>query len=376
MVGRIEAEPGEDTVEVRFRLKDKVDVRTFREDNNFVLDVGASAGRDDAGADGERAAGRAAGLVPGAARRQGSAARLAFAGAIPGSRRPAAGSARPDARPGSEARGCARAGAAARATRCRRRGAPTAASGRAARDRHAARPRRRSPSRLPPPAPKPAAPAAGAAGAVAANAEPPRDFPPVQDLDARPPKADVAAPARGPAEKGDRAVVAALKREGDIAAARVPVCGADRGGGVPPLRHAVARVRQHGADRRHVPDGGSRPADPQRRGVALEERAGGAPEARPAAPRERLHAGAGVDHHARRHGARPHRAGVDLARHHRTRTGRPASSRSSSRTKCTASPIPKSAIRCWSSPRSRRRAASCGRRSSSSSARSPRPTAW
>jgi tetratricopeptide (TPR) repeat protein len=42
MVSAITAEPGEDAVEVRFTLKGKVDVRSFREDTNFVLDLTAS----------------------------------------------------------------------------------------------------------------------------------------------------------------------------------------------------------------------------------------------------------------------------------------------------------------------------------------------
>jgi hypothetical protein len=39
MVSAITAAPGEDAVEVRFAFTGKVDVRTFREDTNFVLDV-------------------------------------------------------------------------------------------------------------------------------------------------------------------------------------------------------------------------------------------------------------------------------------------------------------------------------------------------
>src|SRR5215217_2826131 len=49
MVSAITAEPSEDTVEVRFTFKGKVDVRTFREDSNFVLDLTASNAAPAAG---------------------------------------------------------------------------------------------------------------------------------------------------------------------------------------------------------------------------------------------------------------------------------------------------------------------------------------
>src|SRR5215468_247245 len=39
MVNKIEVEPGEDAVELNFTFKGKVDIRTFREDANFILDV-------------------------------------------------------------------------------------------------------------------------------------------------------------------------------------------------------------------------------------------------------------------------------------------------------------------------------------------------
>src|SRR5262249_32935742 len=41
-VADITATPGDDVSEMTFAFTDKVDVRTFREDLNFVLDVGAS----------------------------------------------------------------------------------------------------------------------------------------------------------------------------------------------------------------------------------------------------------------------------------------------------------------------------------------------
>ncbi|MFL6973488.1 MAG: tetratricopeptide repeat protein [Xanthobacteraceae bacterium] len=49
MVSAITAEPSEDTVEIRFTFKGKVDVRTFREDSNFVLDLTASNAAPAAG---------------------------------------------------------------------------------------------------------------------------------------------------------------------------------------------------------------------------------------------------------------------------------------------------------------------------------------
>jgi len=54
VVATIESEPGEDAVEVRMAFTGKVDVRTFREDASFIVDVGASDPAAPAAAPGPR----------------------------------------------------------------------------------------------------------------------------------------------------------------------------------------------------------------------------------------------------------------------------------------------------------------------------------
>ena len=215
MVERIDAESGTDTVEVRFSFKDKVDVRSFREDNNFVLDVGASGG--------------ATTPVPTISVRPGELPGLSLTppddkGAPPAAPPPPrsqAPAAPPPAPLAQTAPAPAARPAPAVAPAPVPQPAPPVAVAEARPPPPAARPPAiATPAAAPakpepvasPPAPKPAAPAAGA---VAANGEPSRDFPPVQDLDVPPPKADVGAVASGPAEKSERPVVAALKRDGD-----------------------------------------------------------------------------------------------------------------------------------------------------------------
>src|SRR5436853_363815 len=39
-IGAIDSEPDQDAVLVRFKFSSRVDVRTFREDNSYVVDVG------------------------------------------------------------------------------------------------------------------------------------------------------------------------------------------------------------------------------------------------------------------------------------------------------------------------------------------------
>ncbi len=60
MVAGVEAQAGNDNIAVRFEFIGKVDVRTFREDNNYVVDVQPIATRGEAAAEPEKSAPRTA----------------------------------------------------------------------------------------------------------------------------------------------------------------------------------------------------------------------------------------------------------------------------------------------------------------------------
>ena len=111
-----------------------------------------------------------------------------------------------------------------------------------------------------------------------------------------------------------------------------------------------------GADRHRQDRGGVGQRRPQRDGHALARRTGGAAQARSAEAHQCRHRRQRLDRHRRRHDARADAA----ARHGAPGAGRGPRehrrSRSTIRASFIASPTPKSATRCWSSPRSGRRA--------------------
>ena len=371
-IGGIDAELSDDSALVRFSFLANVDIRTFRDDGSYVLDVVGADNKPD-----EASAAPAAPATP-----QQSAA-------------PETTGARNSPARGGERRCRAQRRGAGSAGKTRRRAtgniaAPDATGSAAARHR----PLRRKP---PPPSPadKPAAtPKAEAQIAAPRNAAAAGAFsrygkggvPRCRQLRrhrnrdaaarARQSPANAAPPPRPRAANSSGKVAVELSPPRRQSETVVPVHDADGGGGVQSRRHAVDRVRFQGryrsqrARRRGEPHHSRRRIHPH---APTPTSCGSSsivriwPRVDIDGPTWTVQIGDTVidtDARARHHPQSDRPQSVE--RHHPVRQRR---------IWCTGSTIPTSATRSSSSPRSRRRAASSTSRISSSSTRWPRPRA-
>ena len=231
MIAAVEAKPASESALLTFEFIGKVDVRTFREDNNYIVDVQPIKPRTEA--EGEK---------------------LFDIGAIatPPEKRPAPAPAALEKAPGAEPTT-----------------APPAAP--AAKPAEAVKP-----AEIPE---KPPVAATIESEAVAAGrAQSRRRSPPATFRRARQPGAR----ARTPASDAAAPVVVEARRQGDAAAADLSVRAADAGRDVPPRRHDLAGVRQRGADRHDQDRGAIGPWHPQRDRHPFGRRPGGPAQARAA----------------------------------------------------------------------------------------------